>query len=94
MFPENKQNRLSQMKKNGMKEESYLYYTTIIKYAFCVLIFYTFILFYFLHKGFSQLQSLLFQEILMLGFLEIFFVNHTICNTKASYNPGHNNLEL
>ena len=29
-----------QMKKNQIKEESYLYYTTIIKYAFCFLIFY------------------------------------------------------
>ena len=40
MFPENKQNKQNQTKKNERKEESYLKYTTIIKYAFCFLFFF------------------------------------------------------
>ena len=43
MFPKNKQNKLRQTKKNDIKEESYLNYTTIIKYAFFFLIFHFFI---------------------------------------------------
>ena len=41
MFPENKQNKQNQTKKNERKEESYLKYTIIIKYAFCFLIFFS-----------------------------------------------------
>ena len=40
MFPKNKQNKLRQMKKNEIQQQSYLNYTTIIKYAVCFLIFY------------------------------------------------------
>ena len=40
MFPDNKKNKLKQRKKNEMKEESYLNYTTIRKYTFCFLFFF------------------------------------------------------
>ena len=43
MFTKNKQNKLRQMKKIEIREESYLKYTTIIKYAFCFRIFLFFI---------------------------------------------------
>ena len=40
MFSKEKRNKLIQTKKNKIKEESYLNFTTIIKYAFCLLTFY------------------------------------------------------
>ena len=39
MFPKNKQNKQRQTKNNEIKEEIYLNYTTIIKYAFVSLFF-------------------------------------------------------
>ena len=41
MFPESEQNKLSQMKKNEIKKEIYLSYTTIIKYTFYFLIYFS-----------------------------------------------------
>ena len=35
MFPKDKQNKLRQTKDNETKRESYLKYTTIMKYVFC-----------------------------------------------------------
>ena len=42
MFTKNKQNKLRQMKKIEIREESYLKYTTTIKCAFCFRIFFIF----------------------------------------------------
>ena len=39
IFTKNKQNKKRLKKKNERKEESYLNYTTIIKYAFCFIFF-------------------------------------------------------
>ena len=44
MFSKNKQNKLKQTKKDEIKEESQLNCTTIIKYAFCFLVFLFFII--------------------------------------------------
>ena len=36
--PKNKQNKLNQTKKDEIKEEIYLNYSTIVKYGFCFLV--------------------------------------------------------
>ena len=41
IFTKNKQNKKRLKKKNERKEESYLNYTTIIKYAFCFIFFFS-----------------------------------------------------
>ena len=38
MFPKNKQNKLRQTKKDEIKEESHLNYTTKLKHAFCFMV--------------------------------------------------------
>ena len=39
MFPKNKQNNLRQTKKDEIKKESDLNYTTVMRYGFCFLVY-------------------------------------------------------